>query len=127
MTKEVIVTTKAPAAIGPYSQAITYNGVVYTSGQLPIDMRTGAFPATVQEQTKASIENVKAILEQAGCSLADVIKTTVFISDMNNFGAVNEVYAQYFSEPFPARSCVAVARLPKDALVEIEVVAAART
>jgi putative endoribonuclease L-PSP len=90
-------------------------------------MRTGAFPATVQEQTKASIENVKAILEQAGCSLADVIKTTVFISDMNNFGAVNEVYAQYFSEPFPARSCVEVARLPKDALVEIEVVAAART
>ena len=126
MSKDVILTTKAPAAIGPYSQAIQYNGVIYTSGQLPIDLATGVFPKTVQEQTKASIENIKEILEQAGCALTDVIKTTVYISDMNNFSAVNEVYSRYFTEPFPARSCVEVARLPKDALVEIEVIAAVK-
>ena len=122
--KNVISTANAPAAIGPYSQAIDLGNLVITSGQLPIDPATGAFPEGIQAQTKQSLTNIKAILEAAGLSMDSVVKTTVFLSDMNNFGAMNEVYATFFTEgSYPARSAVEVARLPKDALVEIEVIA----
>ena len=122
--KTIISTAKAPAAIGPYSQATDLGSLVITSGQLPIDPATGAFPEGVQEQTKQSLANVKAILEAAGLTMDSVVKTTVFLSDMNNFGAMNEVYATFFTEgSYPTRSAVEVARLPKDALVEIEVIA----
>ena len=121
--KNVIHTGNAPAAIGPYSQAIQAGNTVYVSGQLPIDPATGAFPEGIQAQTRQSLTNVKAILEEAGLTMDDVLKTTVFLSDMNNFAAMNEVYATFFTS-FPARSAVEVARLPKDALVEIEVIAA---
>ena len=120
-----IVTSAAPAAIGPYSQAIEVNGFVYASGQLPIDPATGAFPeGGVQEQTRQSLLNVKAILEEAGLTLANVVKTTVYLADMGDFAAINEIYSQFFSQPFPARSAVAVKALPKGALVEVEVIAA---
>lgn len=119
-----IHTEKAPAAIGPYSQAIKAGNFIYASGQLPIDPATGAFPeGGIQEQTHQSLRNAKAILEEAGTDLAHVVKTTVFLSDIANFGAMNEVYSQYFQTPFPARSAVAVKDLPKGALVEIEVIA----
>jgi len=122
--KNVISTANAPAAIGPYSQAIDLGNMVITSGQLPLDPATGAFPEGIQAQTKQSLTNVKAILEAAGLSMDSVVKTTVFLSDMNHFGAMNEVYATFFTEgSYPARSAVEVARLPKDALVEIEVIA----
>ena len=115
---------KAPAAIGPYSQAIQVGNLVYTSGQLPIDPATGAFPeGAIKEQTRQSLTNVKAILEEAGLSMSNVVKTTVFMADMNDFADMNAVYAEFFAEPFPARSAVAVKTLPKGALVEIEVVA----
>jgi 2-iminobutanoate/2-iminopropanoate deaminase len=120
---DIIKTDKAPAAIGPYSQGTALGGLVFTSGQLPIVVETGVMPDTIEEQAKASLENVKAILEAAGSSMNKVLKTTVFLSDMNNFAAFNAVYSTYFAEPFPARSCVQVARLPKDALVEIEAIA----
>lgn len=120
-----IVTSAAPAAIGPYSQAIEVNGFVYASGQLPIDPATGAFPeGGVQEQTRQSLLNVKAILEEAGLTFANVVKTTVYLADMGDFAAMNEIYSQFFSQPFPARSAVAVKALPKGALVEVEVIAA---
>lgn len=120
-----IETAAAPAAIGPYSQAITCNGMIYTSGQLPADPATGALVEGIEAQTRQSLSNVKAILEAAGSGMDKVVKTTVFLSDMENFGAMNQVYAQFFGEgAFPARSAVQVGRLPKDALVEIEVVAA---
>ena len=120
-----IVTSAAPAAIGPYSQAIEVNGFVYASGQLPIDPATGAFPeGGVQEQTRQSLINVKAILEEAGLTLANVVKTTVYLADMGDFAAMNEIYSQFFSQPVPARSAVAVKALPKGALVEVEVIAA---
>ena len=123
--KAIVSTDRAPAAIGPYAQAVKTSGLVITSGQLPIDPATGAFPEGIQAQTKQSLTNVKAILEEAGLTMDAVLKTTVFLSDMNNFGAMNEVYASFFTEgSFPARSAVEVARLPKDALVEIEVIAA---
>ena len=123
--KAIVSTDRAPAAIGPYAQAVKTSGLVITSGQLPIDPATGAFPEGIQAQTKQSLTNVKAILEEAGLTMDAVLKTTVFLSDMNNFGAMNEVYASFFTEGcFPARSAVEVARLPKDALVEIEVIAA---
>ena len=120
-----IQTEKAPAAIGPYSQAIDSGaGLVFVSGQLPIDPATGAFPeGGVQEQTRQSLTNAKAILEAAGMGLQNVVKTTVFLADMGDFAAMNEVYAQFFSAPFPARSAVAVKTLPKGALVEIECIA----
>ncbi len=122
---KAIHTEKAPAAIGPYSQAIEVNGFVYTSGQLPVDPATGEFaPGGIKEQTCQSLTNVKSILEQAGTGMDKVIKTTVFLNDMNDFAAMNEVYAQFFQQPYPARSAVAVEKLPKGALVEIEVVAA---
>ena len=120
-----ISTKNAPAAIGPYSQAIDMGNLLITSGQLPLDPATGAFPEGIAAQTRQSLTNVKAILEETGIDMNHVIKTTVFLSDMNNFGAMNEVYATFFKEgSYPARSAVEVARLPKDALVEIEVIAA---
>ena len=121
-----IQTTKAPAAIGPYSQAIdSAAGLVFLSGQLPIDPSTGAFPdGGVKEQTRQSLLNAMAILEEAGLGLGNVVKTTVFLADMGDFAAMNEVYAEFFSAPFPARSAVAVKALPKGALVEIECIAA---
>ena len=122
--KKIINTDHAPAAIGPYAQAVAIDSLVITSGQLPIDPATGAFPEGIAAQTRQSLTNVKAILEAAGLGMDKVIKTTVFLSDMNNFGAMNEVYATFFGEGgYPARSAVEVARLPKDALVEIEVIA----
>ena len=122
--KQVISTPKAPAAIGPYSQAIRVGNLVYTSGQIPINPATGAFAeGGIKEQTRQSLTNVKAILEEAGTSLANVVKTTVFMADMNDFADMNSVYAEFFTEPFPARSAVAVKTLPKGALVEIEVIA----
>ena len=124
--KKVISTGKAPSAIGPYSQAIQVGNLVYTSGQIPIDPATGAFvEGGVKEQTRRSLLNVKAILEEAGLTMGDVVKTTVFMADMNDFADMNSVYAEFFSEPYPARSAVAVKTLPKGALVEIEVVAIA--
>ena len=122
--KKVISTSKAPAAIGPYSQAIQVGSLVYTSGQIPIDPATGMFvEGGIKEQTRQSLLNVKAILEEAGLTMKDVVKTTVFMADMNDFADMNAVYAEFFSEPYPARSAVAVKTLPKGALVEIEVVA----
>ena len=123
--KNIVNTEKAPAAIGPYSQAVKVNGLLYTSGQLPIDPATGAFPQGIEAQTRQSLTNVKAILEEAGIGMESIVKTTVFLKDMNDFAAMNGVYATFFGEGgYPARSAVEVARLPKDALVEIEVIAA---
>ena len=124
--KNIISTEKAPAAIGPYSQGISaqLGNITITSGQLPIDPATGAFAeGGIAGQTRQSLENVKAVLEAGGFSMEDVIKTTVFLKDMNDFGAMNEVYATYFASNPPARSAVEVARLPKDALVEFEAIA----
>ena len=122
--KKVISTSKAPSAIGPYSQAIQLGNLVYTSGQIPIDPATGVFAeGGIKEQTRQSLLNVKAVLEEAGLTMGDVLKTTVFLADMNDFADMNAVYAEFFSEPYPARSAVAVKTLPKGALVEIEVVA----
>lgn len=120
---KIVSTNEAPATIGPYSQAIDTGTFVYASGQLPIDPKTGTMPEGIKKQTAQSLANVKAILAEAGLNLSNVVKTTVFLSDMANFGAMNEVYAENFSAPFPARSAVAVKELPKQALVEIEVVA----
>lgn len=121
-----IATPKAPEAIGPYSQAVRVGGFVYTSGQLPLDPATGTFPeGGIEAQTRQSLTNIQAILEAAGLSMKNVIKTTVFLADMGDFAAMNAVYAEFFEAPFPARSAVAVKTLPKNALVEIEVVAAA--
>ena len=123
--KKVISTSKAPAAIGPYSQAIQVGNLVFASGQIPIDPATGSFVAGgVKEQARQSLTNVKAILDEAGLTLDNVVKTTVFLADMNDFADVNAVYAECFAEPYPARSAVAVKTLPKGALVEIEVIAA---
>ena len=118
-----IKTTKAPGAIGPYSQAIEVNGLVYPSGQIGIDPATGAIVEGVEAQAHQVCKNLTELLKAAGTSMDNVVKTTVFIKDMNDFGTVNGIYAQYFTEPYPARSCVEVARLPKDVLVEIEVIA----
>ena len=123
--KTIISTDQAPAAIGPYAQAVETAGLVITSGQLPIDPATGTFPDGIQAQTRQSLTNVKAILAKAGVGMEQVLKTTVFLSEINNFGAMNEVYATFFGEGgYPARSAVEVAKLPKGALVEIEVIAA---
>ena len=121
---QAINTKQAPAAIGPYSQAIRVGNLVYTSGQIPIDPATGAFvEGGIKEQARQSLTNVKAILEEAGLSMSDVVKTTVFLADMNDFADLNAVYAEFFTPPYPARSAVAVKTLPKGALVEIEVIA----
>lgn len=120
---KAVSTPKAPAAIGPYSQGIDTGTLVFSSGQLPIDPASGQMPAEPAAQARQSLENVKAVLEAAGCGLDKVVKVTVFLQNMEHFAAVNEVYAGFFSGTFPARSCVQVARLPKDALVEIEAIA----
>ena len=123
--KNVLNTEKAPAAIGPYSQGIEANGMIFLSGQLPIDPATGAFPeGGIKEQTRQSLLNAQAILQSAGLDLCNVVKTTVLLSDIANFGPMNEVYAEFFAQPFPARSAFAVRDLPKGALVEIECIAA---
>lgn len=122
--KQTITAQNAPAALGPYSHAKLVGGVLYASGQLGLDPVTGVLPEGVKEQTKQALENVGAVLAAAGLTYGDVVKTTVFLADMNDFGAMNEVYATYFTQEPPARSCVAVKTLPKNALVEIEVVAA---
>ena len=122
--KKAISTKKAPAAIGPYSQAIQVGNLFYTSGQIPIDPDTGSIVAGgIKEQTRQSLLNVQAILLEAGLTMGNVVKTTVFLADMNDFAEMNAVYEEFFCEPFPARSAVAVKALPKGALVEIEVVA----
>lgn len=120
----VISTDKAPAAIGPYSQAIELNGMVYTSGMIPIDPATGELvTGSVETQAEQAISNLEALLAASGSSISNVVKTVVFISNMDDFGKINEVYARHFREPYPARSCVQVARLPKDVAIEIEAVA----
>ena len=123
MKREVINTKNAPGAIGPYSQGIIVGDFVYTSGQLPINPVTGVLETDIKVATKQSMENVKAILEEAGTSFENVVKTSIFLKDLNDFAAVNEVYGTYFTENPPARSCVQVAKLPKDAVIEIEVIA----
>lgn len=121
--KKVIATTAAPGAIGPYSQAIDAGPFVYASGQIPINPATGLIPEGIKAQTAQSLANVRAILEEAGLSLANVVKTTVFLADMGDFVPMNEVYGETFTAPYPARSAVAVKELPKKVLVEIEVIA----
>lgn len=124
MNKNQIKTDKAPQAIGPYSQAIEVNGMVYTSGVVPIDPATGeVVQGDIKVQATRVFDSMKALLEAAGSSCEDVVKTTVFIKDMNDFAALNEIYADYFTGVFPARSCVEVARLPKDVLIEMEAIA----
>lgn len=121
--KKIISTDKAPAAIGPYSQAIEVNNMVFTSGVIPINPATGELvTGTIEEQAEQAIGNLAALLKESGVAMENVVKTTVFIKDMNDFAKVNEVYAKYFTSQFPARSCVEVARLPKDVLIEIEAI-----
>ena len=123
LNKKVIETEEAPAAIGPYSQGILANSLVFTSGQLPVNP-DGIMPGTVEEQTRQSLKNIEAVLKKSGCSMDDIIKTTVFLNDMNDFSSMNSVYEKFFSKGlYPARSAIEVGRLPKDALVEIEAVA----
>lgn len=124
MSKQEIVTSKAPAAIGPYAQAIQSGGFLFASGQIPVNPEDGTVPATVEEQAKQALTNLGAILEQAGAGFADVVKTTVFIRNMEDFSAINNVYATFFKAPYPARSCVEVSALPKGVLVEVEAIAA---
>ena len=120
---EKIYTKNAPDAIGPYSQAIEVNGMVFTSGQIPVNPATGEIAATVEEQAEQALKNVAAVLAAAGTGMENVIKTTVFIKEMNDFAKINEIYAKYFTGAYPARSCVEVARLPKDVLIEVEAIA----
>lgn len=120
---KAIKTEKAPAAIGLYSQAIEVGGLVFASGQLPIDPATGTFPEGIQAQTRQALNNAKAILQAAGADMTDVVKTTVLLADIADFAAMNEVYAEFFAEPYPARSAFAVKAVPKGALVEIECIA----
>lgn len=122
--KKVISTDKAPQAIGPYSQAIEFNNMIFTSGVIPINPETNELvTGTIEMQAEQAIKNLAALLQESGSSTDNVIKTTVFIKDMNDFGKVNEIYAKYFTKECPARSCVEVARLPKDVLIEIEAIA----
>ncbi len=121
--KKVIASPNAPAAIGPYSQAIELNGTVYVSGQLPVDPATGNMPASIEAQTKQSLDNIGAILKAAGLDYSNISKTTVLLNDISNFAAMNAVYATYFPEAAPARVCYQVSALPKGALVEIDAVA----
>lgn len=122
--KKVIATTAAPGAIGPYSQAINTGSFLFASGQIPLDPASGEIPEGITAQTTQALANVKAILAEAGLTVDNVVKTTVFLADMNDFGAMNEVYGKTFTEPYPARSAVAVKTLPKNVLVEVEVIAA---
>lgn len=122
--KKIIATTNAPAAIGPYSQATEANGMIFISGQLPINPTTGEMPETIKEQTRQALENTKAILESQGLTMKNIVKATVLLKSIEDFGAMNEVYASYFTEEPPARAAYEVANLPKAALVEIESIAA---
>lgn len=126
MSIENVQTNAAPAAIGPYSQGIKLNGLIFVSGQLPLDPESGSMPEGVEAQTEQALKNLSAVLEAAGSGLDAVLKTTIFIKDMGEFPVINEIYAKYFSDHRPARACVEVARLPKDALVEIEAIATAK-
>ncbi len=121
--KKIISTKKAPAAIGPYSQAIEINGMIYSSGVIPVDPQTGEIPEGIEAQAEQVLKNIKNLLTESGTALDNVIKTTVFIKNMNDFGTINSIYSTYFTENCPARSCVEVARLPKDVLMEMEVIA----
>ena len=121
--KKVISTTNAPAAIGPYSQAIEANGFVFASGQIPVDPATGEIPQGIEAQAEQVMKNVKNLLAAAGTSTENVVKTTVFIKSMDDFGTINGIYSKYFEKDCPARSCVEVARLPKDVLLEMEAIA----
>lgn len=121
--KQVLATDQAPTAIGPYSQGIAASETVYVSGQLPLDPATGAFPEGIAAQTAQSLKNIQAILAQQGMTLANVVKTTVFLADINDFAEMNKVYGEFFTQPYPARSAVQVAKLPKDAPLEIECIA----
>ena len=124
MSKKIISTDKAPAAIGPYSQAVEAGGFVYASGQIPIDPATGNIPEGIEAQAKQALTNVKNLIEAAGLTLDNVVKTSVFIKNMGDFAKVNEIYATFFTKDYPARSCVEVSALPKGVLIEVEVVAA---
>lgn len=122
--KTIISTPKAPAAIGPYSQAVLVNGMLFTSGVIPIDPETNTLvQGDVEAQARQAIGNLKNLIEASGSSIEKVVKTTVFIKDMNDFGKINDIYKEFFTSDFPARSCVEVARLPKDVLIEIEAIA----
>ena len=121
--KRIIASPKAPAAVGPYSQAVELHGTLFISGQLPADPRTGEFPEGIEEQTRRSLDNLGYILEEAGLGFDDVVKTTVLLDDIANFGAMNAVYAEYFKGDKPARVCYQVAKLPKGAMVEIDAIA----
>ncbi len=123
MTMKEVKTNNAPAAIGPYSQAIISGNTVFASGQIPVNPSNGEIPKGVEAQANQAFTNVKNLLEAAGTSIEKVIKTTVFIQNMDDFGKINEIYASYFTEPFPARSCVEVAKLPKGVLLEVEAIA----
>ena len=123
MAKEVISSVNAPKAIGPYSSAINVGNMLFVSGQIPVNPATGEVPTDIAQQAHQSLRNLKALVEEAGLSLADVVKTTVFLADINDFAAINEVYATYFAQPFPTRSCVAVKDLPKGVGIEIECIA----
>lgn len=123
MNYTTLLTEKAPAAIGPYSQGVKIDGIIYTSGQLPINVETGELETDIRKATEASINNCKAIIESSGSSLKNVAKTLVFMKNMDDFAVMNEVYSSYFTENYPARSCVQVQKLPKDAVVEIEMIA----
>ncbi len=122
--QKVISTDKAPGAIGPYSQAIEVNGMVFTSGVIPVDPATGVIPEGVEAQATQAFTNLTNLVEASGAAMSQVVKTTVFIKEMNDFGKINEIYAKFFKEPYPSRSCVEVARLPKDVLLEVEAIAA---
>jgi len=121
--KKIISTENAPAAIGPYSQAVEWGGMIFTSGMIPVNPKTGEIPEAVTDQARQVLVNLTNLLEAAGTTMDKVIKTTVFIKDMNDFAAINEVYKEFFSENFPSRSCVEVARLPKDVKIEVELIA----
>lgn len=125
MSKQILNTTNAPAAIGPYSQGIKVGNLIFTSGQLPLNSQSGELVADIEGATKQSLDNVKAILESSGSSMENIVKTVVFLRDMNDFAAMNAIYATYFPTNPPARSAVQVARLPKDAIIEIEAIALA--
>ena len=122
---KTVSTDKAPAAIGPYSQSQIFGGLVYTSGQIPVDPATGKIAEGVEAQAEQVFKNIANLLAAAGSDISKVVKTTVFIKNMDDFGAINAIYGKYFTEPFPARSCVEVARLPKDVLIECEAIAEA--
>lgn len=121
--KKIIESKDAPKAVGPYSQAIQADNLLFVSGQLPIDPKTNEMPSTIEQQTRMSLDNLKAVLSEAGCDMSDVVKTTVLLQNISDFGTMNEIYAKYFTGECPARMCYEVAALPKGALVEIDAIA----